>query len=104
MRPGLPSLRAPVPPLLFLYVSSLRFPLLVLSGLGRNVGTLTQTLKGHAGASGLVEITPRGLARQRGPAFTSGVDGRTIRSCWCRGVSRRRRPLLLHPLFSLEID
>ena len=35
-----------------------------------------------------------------GPAFSTCIDDRTIRSCWIRGVSRCRRPLLIHPFFS----
>ena len=85
MGPGLPSLRASVPPLLLphpclLYGSSLRCLLLILLSLGRNVGTLPQTSAGHAGASGLAETKLHGLARQCEPAFLAGVDVRTIRS------------------------
>ena len=108
-RPGLPYLYAPAPTLSFprprlFCVSYLSFPLLFLSGLGRDVGTLTQTLAGHAGASGLASLASCGLACRRGPAFLSGVYGRTRRSYWCHGVSRRRRHLLLHLFFPLNLD
>ena len=79
-----------------LYVSYLRHPLLVPSGLGQNVGTLPQTSAGHAGVSGLEALASHRNARRSRPTFTAGVDGRTSRSCWCSSVSRQRRPLLLH--------
>ena len=84
-RPGLPYLYAPAPTLSFprprlFCVSYLSRPLLFLSGLGHDVGTLTQTLAGHADASGLAALASHGLACRCGPAFSAGVDGRTIRS------------------------
>ena len=107
--PGIPSLCAPAPLLSFpcpclLCLSSLRRLLIVPLDLGRDVSALPQTLTGHAGASGLAALALRGLARQRGPTFAAGVDGRTIRSFWCSGVSRRHCLLLLHPLFLLDHD
>ena len=98
----LPSPHAPVPSLslpctCLLCVSSLHRTLLFSSGMGCDVSTLSQTLARHEGASGLVALASRGLARRRGPAFAADVDGRTSQSYWCHGVIRRRRPLLLHP-------
>ena len=102
--PGLPSLRAPAPPLSFprprlICASSLHHPLLVPPGLGRNVGTLP-----NAGASSLASLASHGLARRCGSALAAVVDVRTSLSCWCCGVILRRRPLLLQPLFPLDID
>ena len=77
---------------------------LVPSSLGRDIGTLLQTLARHASVSGLAALTLRSLARQRGPAFGAGVNGRSIRLLWCRGVSRRRRPLLLLSVFPFDLD
>ena len=67
VRLSLPSLCVPAPPLSLprlriLYMCALRRPLLVPSGLGRNVGTLPQTLAGHAGKIGLAALASRGLA------------------------------------------
>ena len=96
------TLSLPVP--LFLCGHSPRCPLLVLLSLGRNVGTLSQTLEGHAGASGLTALTSCGIARQRGPVFVSGVDCSKRQLYWCRCVSSRCRPLLLRPLSPLNCD
>ena len=71
---------------------------------------LGATSEGHAGASGLTALAScglarrRGLARQRGPTFTAVVDGWTSLLCWCRGVSRRRCPLFLHPFSPFGLD
>ena len=73
-------------------------------GPGRNVGTLVQTLAGHADTIGLVAPASRGLSCQRGPAFTTGVYVRINRLCWYYHVSRRQRPLLLHPFPPLNLD
>ena len=79
-------------------------PMLVPSSMGCDIGTLSQTSAGQAGASGLAELTSRVLAFQYGPAFTAGVDGRTSRLFWCRGVSHRRCPFLLQLFFTLDLD
>ena len=106
---SLPSLRAPVSPLSLLRPRllsrcSLWHPLLVPSGLGRNVGTLPQTLAGHTGASVFAALASCGLTPRRGLTFAAGVDGWTVRSCWCHGMSRRCRPLLLHPPYPLDLN
>ena len=108
-RPSLPPLCAPVPPLSFPcprlpYVSSLHYPLLVLLGLGRDVGTLPQTLAGHAGAIVFAAFSSRGLARLHGPAFATGVDRQKSQSFRCHGVSRWSRLLIFHPFPPLNID
>ena len=83
---------------------SLLAPRLVPSGLGCAVDTPLQTSEWHADARGLAALASRGLARQRGPAFASGINSKTSRMLWCRDVSRRRRPLLLPSVFPFEID
>ena len=97
-----PPLSLPLPRIPF--ECSLRCLLLFPSGLERNIGTLPQTPAGHADAIRLAELALRGLACRYGTAFATGVDGRTIRSCWCHNVSRRRRPLLLPPSIELDLD
>ena len=47
---------------------------------------------GHAVAALPTAATPRGLARQLGPAFAAGVAGKTRRLFRCCGGYRRRRP------------
>ena len=73
-------------------------------GLGRDVGTLPQTLAGNAGASGLEALTSRGLACQCWPALAAGVNIRTSQMYWFRGVSLWRRSLLLHPFSPLYLN
>ena len=57
-------------------VSALSAPHIVEPGL--HVGALTQTLACLGGAVGLEALTSRGLARPHSPAFTAGVDDRTL--------------------------
>ena len=77
---------------------------LVPSVLGCAVDTLTQALAWHADAIGLAEFASNGLARQCGPSFALGINGKTSQMCWCRGVSRRRCPLLLPDVPPFDID
>ena len=67
-RLSLPPLHAPAPPHSLScthasYVCSQRYLMLAPSGLGRDVGTLSQTLTGHAGAIGLAVLASRILER-----------------------------------------
>ena len=109
MRLCLPPLCASTPPpsfpfsCMFFLLSLLRL-FLVLSGLGRNIVTLPQISSCNADAVGLAALASCCLAHKRGPEFTTGVNGHKIRSCLSHGVSRRRRPLLLHPFLPLDID
>ena len=82
--PCLPPLWSPTPPssltcLLLLYLLSLVCLLLALSGIGRDVGALPQTLVCHAGAVGLAELASCRLACRRWPALAAGIDSRAIR-------------------------
>ena len=52
--------------------------LLVVSIMGRYVGTLLLTLELHAGAVGLVALASRSITRRRGPVFVAGADGWTF--------------------------
>ena len=101
-RPEGPSLSLPASslistPSLSFSCSALHRPMLVLSVLGCEVGALHQTPTGHAVAA------PRGLSGQLIPAIKAGAASTTSQLCWCRGVCRRRCPLLLPPFWPLYL-
>ena len=58
---------------------ALLFLMLAFLGLGRNVGTILQTLEFHAGTIVLVVFALHGLGHKCWPAFAAGVDVRTLR-------------------------
>ena len=96
----LPSLPCP----LLLFECSLRFLMPFLSFPVRNISTLPQKLAGHTDAISLATLALRGLARQRGPAFATGLNSWTFQSCWCHVVISRRCSLLLNPFLPLNLD
>ena len=78
-------------PFLLLLLSLLCI-LLALLGLGRHVSALPHKLAFLAGVVGLAALPLHSLAHQPWPAFASGINGRTLRWSWRRGMSRRGSP------------